>query len=127
MHKNHPCNSTILMYSMCVCVHVGSEAPAEASSSHLTSYAVRLSPANTHSSSQLSPRNSGPSQQWSGGFDGPYNARSQTNDFGLSSSPAQGASRAWQPLRLRSHPSALLRLCPERILASRCTLLAGVA
>ena len=79
-------------------MRVGSEAPAETSSGLLTSYAVRLSPANTHSSSQLSPRNSGPSQPWSGG---PENSRWQTGEFGLSSSPAQGACRAWRPFCLR--------------------------
>ena len=73
----------------------GSEAPADPSSSHLTSYAVRLSPAQTHSSSQLSPRSSGPAQTWSGAGDG---GQWQLGDSLLSSSPARGVSRPWHHL-----------------------------
>ena len=82
----------------------GSEAPADPGSSHLTSYAVRLSPAQTHSSSQLSPRSSGPAQTWSGAGDG---GQWQPGDSVLSSSPARGVSRTRHHLRHTAGPCRL--------------------
>ena len=80
-------------FLICECLDAGSEAPLEPSTSQLTSYAVRLSPTNTHSSSQLSPRNSGASQQWGGGFESAQNQPWQAGEGNLSSSPAPGSSR----------------------------------
>ena len=82
---------------ICECLYAGSEAPLEPSTSQLTSYAVRLSPTNTHSSSQLSPRNSGASQQWGGEIESAQNQPWQAGEGNLSSSPAKGSSRANMP------------------------------